>query len=163
LLIISSKKSKRPSVGDKAPLFTLPDKTGKDIKMSDYIGKKVIVLYFYPKDETAGCTTEACTFRDRYELFTKANAEVIGVSGDSLESHTNFATKYNLPFLLLSDSYDEVRKLYGIKATLGIIPGRATYIIDKVGVIRHIFVSQFNPKKHVDEALKVIEQLNNEN
>jgi len=130
--------------------------------MKDYIGKKILVVYFYPKDETAGCTTEACTFRDRYELFKKAEAEVIGISGDSIDSHTNFSSKYKLPFILLSDVDNNVRKSYGVKSTFGIIPGRVTYIIDRKGIIRHIFVSQFNPKKHVDEALKIIEEINNE-
>lgn len=130
--------------------------------MKDYIGKKILVVYFYPKDETAGCTTEACTFRDRYELFKKAEAEVIGISGDSIDSHTNFSSKYKLPFILLSDVDNNVRNSYGVKSTFGIIPGRVTYIIDRKGVIRHIFVSQFNPKKHVDEALKIIEEINSE-
>jgi peroxiredoxin Q/BCP len=150
-------------IGDKAPLFILPDKDGKDIVLDSFIGKKIIVLYFYPKDETAGCTAEACTFRDRYELFQKIGAEVIGISGDSLESHENFASKYKLPFILLSDEKNEVRKLYNVKSTFGFIPGRVTYIIDKKGIIRHIFVSQFNPKKHVDEALRIIEEINAEN
>jgi len=132
------------------------------VNIKNYLGKKVLVLYFYPKDETAGCTAEACAFRDRYELFTKSGAEVVGISGDSLESHTNFTSKYNLPFTLLSDTDNVVRNEFGIKATLGIIPGRVTYVIDKKGIIRHIFVSQFNPKKHVDEALKIIEQITNE-
>ncbi|NHJ40642.1 MAG: peroxiredoxin [Asgard group archaeon] len=158
-MCINSKNNKQVKVGEKAPLFTLPDNEGKNLSLQDYIGKKIIVLYFYPKDETAGCTAEACTFRDRYELFQKAGAEVIGVSGDSLESHENFATKYKLPFILLSDVDNEVRKLYNVKATFGFIPGRVTYIIDKKGIIQHIFVSQFNPKKHVDEALRIIEEI----
>ncbi|MGC9780171.1 MAG: peroxiredoxin [Candidatus Heimdallarchaeota archaeon] len=162
---MSKKKSKSKSlaIGDKAPLFSLPNKAGETIKLEDYIGKKVLVVYFYPKNETAGCTTEACTFRDRYELFTKANAEVIGISGDSLESHTDFSSKYKLPFILLSDSDNKVRKLYDVKATFGLIPGRVTYIIDRKGIIQQIFVSQFNPKKHVDEALRVIAEINKEN
>ncbi|MCE7745626.1 MAG: peroxiredoxin [Candidatus Heimdallarchaeota archaeon] len=160
---MNNKKSKgKVGIGDKAPLFSLPDINGKVIHMKDYLGKKILVVYFYPKDETAGCTTEACTFRDRYELFKKAEAEVIGISGDSIDSHTNFSSKYKLPFILLSDVDNNVRKNYGVKSTFGIIPGRVTYIIDRKGVIRHIFVSQFNPKKHVDEALKIIEEINNE-
>lgn len=155
--------SPKINIGDKAPLFTLPDKDGTEIKLADYIGDKILILYFYPKDETKGCTTEACTFRDRYELFQKAGAEVIGISGDSLESHTQFASKYKLPFLLLSDVTNEVRNQYGVKATFGLIPGRVTYVIDRKGIVRHQFVSQFNPKKHVDEALKVIEEINLEN
>ena len=149
-------------IGDNAPLFSLPDINGKVIHLKDYIGKKILVVYFYPKDETTGCIAEACTFRDRYEMFKKAEAEVIGISGDSIDSHTNFSSKYNLPFILLSDADNSVRKGYGVKATFGIMPGRVTYVIDKKGVIRHIFVSQFNPKKHVDEALKIIDEINKE-
>ncbi len=161
MLAINTKETQKAVVvGDKAPLFSLPDMNGKEIHLKDFIGKKILVVYFYPKNETAGCTTEACTFRDRYELFKKANAEVIGISGDSIDSHTNFSTKYNLPFILLSDEDNSVRKKYGVSATFGLIPGRVTYVIDKKGIIRHIFVSQFNPKKHVDEALKIIEELN---
>ena len=147
-------------VGDPAPLFSLPDSSGIEVKLKEYIGKKSIVLYFYPKDYTSGCTTEACTFRDRYELFLKAGAEVIGISGDSSESHTDFAATYKLPFVLLSDVKNKVRKLYKVGTTLGIIPGRVTYIIDKEGIIRHIFSSQFNPKKHIDEALLVLNEMN---
>lgn len=150
------------AIGEKAPLFSLPNNAGEIINLEDYLGKKILVIYFYPKNETAGCTAEACSFRDRYELFTQANAEVIGISSDSLESHTNFSSKYKLPFTLLSDRDNKVRKLYGVKATFGIIPGRATYIIDKKGIIQHIFVSQFNPKKHVDMALKIIEEIKKE-
>jgi peroxiredoxin Q/BCP len=151
---------KKIAVGQKAPLFSLPNKKGELINLKDFIGKKAIVLYFYPKDETRGCTTEACTFRDRYELFLKANAEVIGVSSDSVESHTQFSSKYKLPFILLSDENQEVRKMYNVGATFGLIPGRVTFIIDKKGIIRHIFSSQFNPKKHVEEALSVLEKIN---
>ncbi|MCK5045887.1 MAG: peroxiredoxin [Candidatus Heimdallarchaeota archaeon] len=160
---MSARKSKnKVGVGDKAPLFSLPDINGKTIHLKDYIGNKMLVVYFYPKDETAGCIAEACTFRDRYELFKKAEAEVFGISGDSIDSHTDFSSKYELPFILLSDVDNSVRNSYGVKSTFGIIPGRVTYIIDRKGVIRHIFVSQFNPKKHVDEALKIINDINNE-
>lgn len=163
LLKISARKSKNKiGVGDKAPLFSLPDINGKTIHLKDYLGKKILIVYFYPKDETAGCTAEACTFRDRYELFQKADAEVIGISGDSVDSHTNFSSKYKLPFILLSDIDNSVRKNYGVKSTFGLIPGRVTYIIDKKGIIRNVFVSQFNPKKHVDEALKIIDEINKE-
>ncbi|HUU76829.1 MAG TPA: peroxiredoxin [candidate division Zixibacteria bacterium] len=149
-------------VGDKAPLFSLRKESGEEVKLVDFIGKKNIVLYFYPKDYTAGCTAEACSFRDRYELFVKAGAEVIGISGDSIESHSEFSTTYNLQFILLSDEDNKVRKLFGVGSTLGIIPGRVTYIIDKNGIVRHIFSSQFNPKKHVDESLKILDKLNSE-
>ena len=149
-------------VGDKAPNFTLPSQMGDEVTLSEYIGKKNIVLYFYPKDETRGCTREACEFRDRYDIFTNLGAEVIGISAQSVESHKSFATHHGLPFLLLSDEKNEVRKLYGVSATMGIIPGRVTFIIDKKGVVRHIFSSQFQPEKHVKEALKVLEKLEKE-
>ena len=147
------------NVGDKAPDFTLPSQMGDNVTLSEYFGKKNIVLYFYPKDETRGCTREACKFRDRYDVFTSLGAEVLGVSSDTLESHKSFATHHGLPFLLLSDEDDKVRELYGVPSTMGIIPGRVTYIIDKKGIVRHIFSSQFQPEKHIEEALKILEEL----
>jgi len=160
---MSDSKEAKIEVGTKAPLFSLPDKDGKIVNLKDYIGKKSIVLYFYPKDYTSGCTSEACTFRDRYELFKKADAEVIGVSSDSEESHKQFSATYKLPFVLVSDVDSKVRKLYNVSRTMGFIPGRVTYIIDKKGIIRHIFSSQFNPKKHIDEALIVLTKIEEEN
>jgi peroxiredoxin Q/BCP len=150
------------NVGDKAPDFTLPSQMGDNVTLSEYFGKKNVVLYFYPKDETRGCTREACEFRDRYDVFTGLGAEVLGVSSDTLESHKSFATHYGLPFLLLSDEKGEVRKLYGVPSSMGIIPGRVTYIIDKKGVVRHIFNSQFQPEKHIEEALKILKELEKE-
>jgi peroxiredoxin Q/BCP len=149
-------------VGDKAPDFTLPSQMGDNVTLSEYFGKKNVVLYFYPKDETRGCTREACEFRDQYDVFTDLGAEVIGVSAQSVESHKSFATHYGLPFILLSDEKNEVRKLYGVPSSMGIIPGRVTYIIDKKGVVRHIFNSQFQPEKHIEEALKVLKELEKE-
>jgi peroxiredoxin Q/BCP len=149
-------------VGDKAPDFTLPSQMGDNVTLSEYFGKKSVVLYFYPKDETRGCTREACEFRDQYDVFTSLGAEVIGVSGQSVESHKSFATHHGLPFILLSDEKNEVRQLYGVPATMGIIPGRVTYIIDKKGIVRHIFNSQFQPEKHIEEALKVLKELEKE-
>jgi peroxiredoxin Q/BCP len=146
-------------VGDPAPDFTLPSQSGNPVSLSDFIGKKVIVLYFYPKDDTPGCTTEACAFRDSYEVFKDAGAEVIGVSSDSEESHQRFAAKYRLPFILLSDGNGAVRKRYGVPATLGLLPGRVTYVIDKKGIVRHIFSSQFTPEKHITEAIKTLQAL----
>jgi peroxiredoxin Q/BCP len=147
-------------VGDKAPDFTLLSQTGESITLSDLIGKKNIVLYFYPKDESKGCTRQACAFRDKYELFTDLGAEVIGISSDDVKSHESFADKYNLPFILLSDEKKKVRKLYGVKSTFGVIPGRITYIIDKKGIVRHIFSSQFKPKKHIEEAIAALKKIN---
>ena len=149
-------------VGDIAPDFTLPSQMGDNVTLSEYFGKKNIVLYFYPKDETRGCTREACEFRDQYDVFTELGAEVIGVSAQSVESHKSFAAHHGLPFILLSDEKNEVRKLYGAASTMGIIPGRVTYIIDKKGMVRHVFSSQFQPTKHIEEALKVLKELEKE-
>ena len=146
-------------VGDKAPDFTLPSNTGENVTLSSFFGKKNIVLYFYPKDESRGCTKEACTFRDSYEVFKDLGAEVLGVSSQSVESHEAFANKYMLPFPLLSDKDSKVRELYGVPSTLGLIPGRVTYIIDKQGMVRHVFSSQFQAEKHIEEALNVLKQL----
>ena len=154
-------KSKKGNIGigDKAPDFTLNSQSGDKVSLRDFIGKKIIVLYFYPKDGTPGCTAEACSFRDNYDVFKKAGAEVIGISSDAVESHSAFVLKYNLPFILLSDNDQTVRKLYGVPSTLGLLPGRVTYIIDKKGIVRHVFSSQFNATKHISEALRVIQSL----
>ena len=146
------------AVGQPAPEFSLLDQKGQNVSLKDFRGKKPIVLYFYPKDDTPGCTTQACTFRDQFEDFKDAGAEVLGVSSDSPESHAQFATKYRLPFRLLSDTGEKVRNLYGVSSTLGLLPGRVTFVIDKQGVIRHSFSSQFRPKKHVEEALKILKE-----
>jgi peroxiredoxin Q/BCP len=148
-------------VGDKAPDFTLPSQFGDDVSLNEYLGKKNVVLYFYPKDETPGCIKEACTFRDNYEELTNLGAEVLGVSGQSVESHKSFASHYGLQFILLADVDNKIRELYGVPSTMGFLPGRVTYIIDKKGVVRHIFVSQTQSQRHVEEAknaLKIIEQ-----
>ena len=149
-------------VGDKAPDFTLPSQMGDNVTLSEFLGKKAIVLYFYPKDESHGCTREACLFRDSYDVFTDLGAEVLGVSSQSVESHKSFATHHGLPFLLLSDADGKVRQLYGVPATMGVIPGRVTFIIDKKGVVRHVFSSQFQPEKHIEEALKILKELEKE-
>ncbi|HEX9134582.1 MAG TPA: peroxiredoxin [Ktedonobacteraceae bacterium] len=155
----SRSASRGVKVGDRAPDFTLPSLTGEPVSLASFAGKKDIVLYFYPKDQTPGCTAEACAFRDSYEVFQEAGAEVIGISSDSEKSHQQFATQYRLPFILLSDLGGVVRKHYGVPTTFGLIPGRVTYIIDKQGVVRHIFSSQFAPQKHVEEALKILRTL----
>lgn len=144
---------------DKAPDFTLQAHTGTEFTLSNFLGKKNVVLYFYPEDESPGCTKEACAFRDSYEYFKDLGAEVVGVNAGSIESHKRFASHHNLPFILLSDKGNAVRELYGVPSTLGIIPGRVTYIIDKTGTIRHIFSSQLQSEKHVTEALNVLKQI----
>ncbi len=146
-------------VGDTAPDFTLQSQAGESVTLSSFRGQKAVVLYFYPKDDTPGCTTESCTFRDSFQDFQDLGAEVIGISGDSPDSHQKFASKYSLPFTLVSDTGSNVRKAYGVPATLGLLPGRVTYVIDKAGTVCHLFNSQFNPKKHVDEALTVLKGL----
>lgn len=142
--------------GDAAPDFELPDQDGKPVRLSRFRGKSAVVVYFYPKDDTGGCTIEACKFRDDYAAFKEAGAEVIGISVDSRESHEQFAAKHRLPFTLLSDEDGRVRKLYGVKKTFGILPGRATYVIDRSGIVRHVFSSQSQPAKHVEEALRAL-------
>jgi len=146
-------------VGDKAPDFTLPSQSGEQVRLQDRIGQGVVVLYFYPKDETSGCTREACAFRDSHEVFTDAGAEVIGVSSDSVDRHAAFATHHKLPFTLLSDEGGKVRKAYGVPAALGFIPGRVTYVIDRDGTVRHVFNSMTNISGHVNDALEVVRQL----
>jgi peroxiredoxin Q/BCP len=147
------------NVGDAAPDFNLPDAGGKQVRLSDFRGKKSVILYFYPKDDTPGCTKEACSFRDNYEAFTDAGAEVIGVSSDSEASHQKFTEKFKLPFTLVADGGGAVRKRYGIPATLGLLPGRVTFVIDRDGIVRHVFNSQLQATKHVDEALGVLKRL----
>jgi len=120
-------------VGDKAPDFTLPSQSGEPVRLHDRLGEQVVVLYFYPKDDTRGCTAEACAFRDSHEIFTDAGAEVIGVSSDSVDKHATFADRHKLPFTLLSDQGGHARRSYGIPAVLGVIPGRVTYVIDREG------------------------------
>jgi peroxiredoxin Q/BCP len=141
------------AVGDMAPDFELKDKDGNVVRLSDFRGKQSVVLYFYPKDDTPGCTAQACSFRDSYEDFKAAGAEVIGISSDSGRSHNKFAEHHRLPFVLLSDIIGKVRKAYGAYDLLGLIPGRVTFVIDKEGRVIHKFDSQLNPTKHIAEAL----------
>ncbi len=148
------------NIGDMAPDFELLNQEGEPVKLSDYLGKKNVVLYFYPKDETPGCIKEACAFRDQYEAFTDAKAEVIGVSGDSVDSHKLFQLNRQLPFQLLSDVKNQVRKQYGIASTmLGLVPGRETFVINKAGEIRYHFASQTRVYAHVSEALKILQEM----
>ncbi len=152
-------KTRKVSVGDRAPDFTLNSRSGEKVSLKDFIGKKDIVLYFYPKDFSPGCTDEACSFRDSYQAFEDQDAEVIGISSDTKESHAMFAERNKLPFVLLSDEDGAVRKLYGVQKTFGLLPGRATYVIDMNGIVRHIFSSQFMPRRHIEEAIKTLRSL----
>jgi peroxiredoxin Q/BCP len=144
------------AVGSEAPDFTLNDQNGKPVRLASFRGQKVVVVYFYPKDDTPGCTAEACLFRDQFTDFTDAGAEVIGISSDSEASHKKFAEKYKLPFSLLADKGGNVRSAFGVPAAFGLVPGRVTFVIDKQGIVRHAFNSQIHPTKHVEEALNVI-------
>lgn len=146
-------------VGDTAPDFTLTSQSGEPVSLAGFRGSKAVVLFFYPKDGTAVCTKEACSFRDAYEDFVQAGAVVIGVSSDSAESHQAFASGHRLPFVLLADTDGAVRQAFGVPKTLGIMPGRVTYVIDKEGIVRHVFSSQFAADRHVAEALAVVREL----
>jgi peroxiredoxin Q/BCP len=146
-------------VGTVAPDFTLPSQAGEMVSLRDFMGNKPVVLFFYPKDDTPGCTKEACAFRDRFEEFSKLDAEVIGISSDSVKSHRSFSEKHDLPFTLLSDERGKVRKLYGASNTFGIFPGRVTYVIDTEGVVKHNFSSQLGVEQHVEEALGALRSI----
>jgi peroxiredoxin Q/BCP len=152
-------ESQAVRVGEPAPEFELPSSTGEIVRLSDFRGRTEVVLFFYPRDHSPACTMEACAFRDSYEAFRQAGAEVIGISSDPADSHRRFAGRFRLPFALLSDVDGSVRARYGIARTLGLFPGRVTYLIDREGIVRHIFSSQFRPMKHVAEALRVLENL----
>lgn len=146
-------------VGDAAPAFAATTHAGEKIALADFHGKQAVVVYFYPADNTSVCTAQACSFRDAYEDFVQAGAVVIGVSSDSLASHRDFAAGQQLPFHLISDSDGALRKSFGVPRTFGLIPGRVTYVIDKSGIVRHIFNSQFNPRRHVEESLAIVREL----
>jgi peroxiredoxin Q/BCP len=146
------------TVGSLSPAWTAVDQDGKARSSADYLGSWLL-LYFYPKDDTYNCIVESSEFRDRYNDFKNAGAEIIGISSDNPNSHAEFAKKYELPFPLLSDQKNEVRELYGVPSTLGFIPGRVTFVIDKSGKVRHVFNSQFDPKSHVSQALSILKNI----
>ena len=146
-------------VGDVAPDFTLPDQTGTPVQLRQLLGRSAIVLYFYPKDATPGCAIEARAFQGSYEAFKEAGAEVVGISSDSVASHRRFATSEQLAFPLLSDRGGTVRDLYGVEKTLGVLPGRVTYVIDQAGIVRHIYSSQIMVTRHSSEALDAVRVL----
>ena len=147
-------------VGDKAPDFTLLSSTGDSITLSEFLGKKNLVIFFYPMDESPVCSREAEAFRDRYESFKELKAEVIGISSQTVDSHKSFGKRHRLPFILLTDTDNKVRKQYGIASTLGVVPGRVTFVIDKVGIIKFVFSSQWQPTRHAKEALGALEREN---
>ena len=148
------------NVGSQIPAFTLKDQNGKIFDIDSVKGKKNLVIYFYPKDDSPGCTKEACSFRDQFEVFNEADALIIGISGQSVESHKKFADKYRLSYTLLSDEGNKVRKQFGVPTNfLGLLPGRVTYVVDKTGKVIYLFNSQIQATKHVDEALTILKGL----
>jgi peroxiredoxin Q/BCP len=147
-------------IGSVVPDFSLPDQNGNMFTIKSVLGKKNLVIYFYPKDDSPGCTKEACYFRDQFEVFNEADALIIGISGQSVESHKKFAGKYRLSYALLSDEDNNVRRLFGVPTNmLGLLPGRVTYVVDKTGKVVYIFNSQVQVTQHVDEALRILKGL----
>ncbi len=148
-------------IGDMAPDFTLKSNMGEYVTLSQFRKTRNVILFFYPMNESPVCTREACAFKDSYEAFKELDAEVIGASSQDVKSNKSFADHHNLPFLLLSDMANKVRSLYGVPTTLGFIPGRATYVIDKEGLVRQVFSSQFQPARHAKEAICTLKRMKN--
>jgi thioredoxin-dependent peroxiredoxin len=147
-------------VGSSIPTFELLDQDGNNFRIADVIGKKNLVIFFYPKDDSPGCTKEACSFRDQFAVFEDADALVIGISGQSVESHKKFAEKHRLKYTLLSDKGNKIRKEFGVPTNLfGLLPGRVTYIINKAGKVEYVFSSQMEATKHVDESVRILKTL----
>jgi len=144
-------------VGDNAPDFEGPTTEGKTLGLKDFLGKKNVVLYFYPKDDTPGCTKEACSFRDNLQPIRSLGAEIIGVSVDSVESHKKFSTKFSLPFPLISDKEKRIAKAYGVLRATG-TTNRVTFIIDKNGKIAKIF-PKVDVSKHTEEVVAAIKEI----
>lgn len=157
LFFTTKHSSAQVKEGSKVPEFKLADQDGKTFDIKSVLGKKKLVIYFYPKDDTPGCTKEACSFRDQFEVFKDADAMIIGISGQSVESHKKFAEKYKLPFTLLSDNDNAVRKLFGVNS--GIIPSRVTFVVDKTGTVVYVFNSQTEATKHVDVAMQKLKDM----
>ncbi len=147
-------------IGDTCPNFSLKNQNGETVYSADLIGSKNLVIFFYPKDETPGCTKEACSFRDMHDEFKSLGCEVIGISSDSVHSHKKFAEKFQLSYILLADTQKTVRAAFQVPANLfGLIPGRVTYIVDKNGIIRGIHNSQTDPIGHISAALNLVKTL----
>jgi peroxiredoxin Q/BCP len=147
-------------VGSTGPSFTLKDQNGKTFNLDSVKGQKNLVIYFYPRDETPGCTKEACSFRDQFDVFKQQDALIIGISAQSVESHLEFAKKHRLNYTLLSDENNTVRKLFGVPASFfGVLPGRVTYVVNKSGKVVFVFSSQMNAEKHIEEALRILKGL----
>ena len=146
--------------GDRAPDFSLASQGGKTVSLHEYAGAKNVVLYFYPKDFTAGCTAEAIEYSANYEAIVRLDGEVIGVSSDNSDTHVAFAEKCNVKYPLLTDGGGKLREAYGVRASMGIVPGRVTFVIDKEGIVRRVFSSQIHPRRHVAEALDALRVIN---
>ncbi|MBN1252125.1 MAG: peroxiredoxin [Bacteroidales bacterium] len=156
----NSNKVEKISIGSTVPNFELYDQYGKLFKLNSVLGKKNLVIYFYPKDDSPGCTKEACSFRDQFEVFEQADAMIIGISSQSVKSHFDFTKKHNLNYTLLSDSLKKVSKLFGVTNNfLGLIPGRVTYIINKKAKVIYMFNSQIQAEKHVEESLRILQNI----
>ncbi len=152
--------TKALSVGDLCPAFSLLDQHGKTISSSELIGKEILVIYFYPKDDTPACTKEACSFRDSHADFADLGCKVIGISSDGVAAHLKFAEKHRLNFTLLADEKGAVRKSFGVpRALFGILPGRVTYIIDKKGAVQGVFNSMTDPLGHIKHALETVREI----
>ena len=167
-LLILSTASCMPSVnsmqqiqnGSRVPTFALLDQNGKLFDIASVLGKKNLVIYFYPKDDSPGCTKEACSFRDQYEVFRQADAEIIGISSDDVDSHKRFAEKYHLTYTLLSDQEGRIRELFGVPSSLlGLLPGRVTYVVNKQGIVVHTFDSQFESEMHIEESIAALKTI----
>jgi len=147
-------------VGSSVPSFTLKDQSGESFSIDSVLGKKKLVIYFYPKDESLGCTRQACAFRDQFDVFADANAMIIGISAQSVKSHSEFAQHHRLNFTLLSDPGNKVRKLFGVPGNLfGLLPGRVTYVINLDGKVVYTFNSQSQVEKHVEESLRILREI----
>lgn len=152
---------KKIVVGSKVPIFELKDQNGELFKLETVLGKNNLIIYFYPKDDSPGCTKEACSFRDQFKVFADADAIIIGISSQSVESHLKFAKKHRLNHTLLSDTGNGVRKLFGVPSSFfGLIPGRVTYVVNKEGKIMYLFNSQIQAEKHVNETLRILQKIN---
>ena len=156
----SDSSDTRIGVGSTLPSFSLKDQYGNTFSIDSVIGKQNLLIYFYPKDGSPGCTREACAFRDEFDEFKKAGTMIIGISGQSVESHMKFATENRINYPLLSDEGNKVRKLFKVPANLlGLIPGRVTYIIDKNGKVVFVYGSQVMATSHAEKALKIVKGL----
>jgi len=146
--------------GDRAPEFTVTAADGQRVSLADFRRNHTVVIFFYPRDNTSICTQEACAFRDAYEDFVQVGAVIIGVSSDSNESHQSFAAEYRLPYIMLADIDGSLRRMFGVPNSLLILPGRVTYVIDREGIVRHVFNALLQGKQHMEEALRIVRELN---